>query len=591
MRLGYNIHMPALFKKVDYTLQVLKDEIDQGVLGLPDIQRPFVWPNKKVRDLFDSLYKGFPVGYLLFWSSSDVGGTKHIGTGPKQRTPQRLIVDGQQRLTALYAVLTGSKVLDSDWVEREIQIAFKPSDGTFEVSDASTSRNPEFISNISTIWSPETSLRRMSSEFVTRLRESREVTNAEEDLIYDNIDKVRDILNYPFVAIEIGSDVDEQSVSDIFVRINSKGQRLNEADFILTLMSVFWEDGRKSLESFSRECIKPTTTNGPANSFINPSPDQMLRVVVAYAFRRARLRYVYLLLRGRDLESEKESPEVRDQQFALLQDAQFKALDLQNWKDFLKCVLKAGYRSEGMISSKTGLLYSYALFLIGRIDFKVEASLLESLIAKWFFMQALTGRYTGSPESKFENDLSKLRSISTPEDFVSVVDSLINEELTNDYWQISLPGHFDTSASHSPSLAAYHASLVLHKADVLFTENEPLEYSLSGSFDSRRSDVERHHIFPKAHLAKLGITDIISTNTIANMIYIRWEDNMTISDRAPLEYWPELETKYLLNPAKREIQMKQNALPEGWHTMPYREFLAERRRLIALQIRDAFKKI
>src|SRR5215213_5587939 len=107
-----------------------------GDIGLPDIQRPFVWSNAKVRDLFDSMYRGFPVGYFLFWENGTAGGVKHIGTdGKRHTTPSRLIVDGQQRLTSLYAVFRGQKVLDDAYKERQIEIAFRPRDGQFEVSD------------------------------------------------------------------------------------------------------------------------------------------------------------------------------------------------------------------------------------------------------------------------------------------------------------------------------------------------------------------------------------------------------------------------------------------------------------------------
>ena len=97
--------LKTCFKKVDYDLAGLLHYIEIGDIGLPDIQRPFVWSNAKVRDLFDSMYRGFPVGYLLFWENAAANGAKQIGLDGKQHQfPSRLIVDGQQRLTSLYAV-------------------------------------------------------------------------------------------------------------------------------------------------------------------------------------------------------------------------------------------------------------------------------------------------------------------------------------------------------------------------------------------------------------------------------------------------------------------------------------------------------
>jgi uncharacterized protein with ParB-like and HNH nuclease domain len=142
------------FKKVDYDLSGLLHYIDIGDIGLPDIQRPFVWPNTKVRDLFDSMFKGFPVGYLLFWANNNTNGnTKNIGTDAKQHSvPNLLIVDGQQRLTSLYAVFRGKPILDRDYHERHIEIAFEPKEGKFEVADATIKKNPEWIANISELW-------------------------------------------------------------------------------------------------------------------------------------------------------------------------------------------------------------------------------------------------------------------------------------------------------------------------------------------------------------------------------------------------------------------------------------------------------
>src|ERR1700728_1173554 len=102
----------SLYKKADYSVERLIDEIDTGEIGLPDIQRPFVWTAAKVRDLLDSMYRGFPVGYLLFWANAGVSGARQIGERAKQSPPRLLIVDGQQRLTSLYVVLRGVPVIN-----------------------------------------------------------------------------------------------------------------------------------------------------------------------------------------------------------------------------------------------------------------------------------------------------------------------------------------------------------------------------------------------------------------------------------------------------------------------------------------------
>ena len=349
----------TLFKKIDYSLSKLIADIEHGDIGLPDIQRPFVWKATKVRDLFDSMYKGFPVGYLLFWANE---GTRQIGVEDKQRKISWLvIVDGQQRLTSLYAVLKGKLIVNSKYHKEYIHIAFHPIDARFEVTDAAIRRDPEFILDISAIWVNGYTSYRLTKEYLENLRKHREVSDDEEEKVSRAIDRLFDLQNYPFTALEISSSVNEEDVADIFVRINSEGVKLNQADFILTLLSVFWDEGRALLEKFSRESRVPLQLDKPSpyNHHIHPDPDQLLRVSIAIGFKRGRLKSVYNILRGKDLETELFSEKERDRQFAKLQKAQDSVLNLVNWHEFIKSLITAGFRSNQMISSQNTLLYAY----------------------------------------------------------------------------------------------------------------------------------------------------------------------------------------------------------------------------------------
>lgn len=241
----------TLFKEVSYSMSKLVEDIDVGEIGLPDIQRPFVWTKAKVRDLFDSMYSGFPVGYLLFWGNANVNGARQIGTDGKQAVPRLLIVDGQQRLTSLYAVLRGVPVVAEDYSEDRVKVAFRPRDAHFAVPDAATERDPEFIADISQLWVGDVSRNRFVKGFLERLRASRDVSEEEEDHLTEAIDRLYDLQSYPFTALELSSTIDEEKVAEVFVRINSKGVPLNQADFILTLMSVWWDAGRADLERFA----------------------------------------------------------------------------------------------------------------------------------------------------------------------------------------------------------------------------------------------------------------------------------------------------------------------------------------------------
>ncbi|MCD4673390.1 MAG: DUF262 domain-containing protein [Anaerolineaceae bacterium] len=576
----------TVFTKVDYDLGSLVKYIGLGEIGLPDIQRPFVWKNAKARDLFDSMYKGYPVGYLLFWKNTLAEAGRTIGTDTKQKPPGLVIVDGQQRLTSLYAVIKNIKVVRKNFESEHIQIAFNPMEERFEVADAAIRRDKAFISDISILWGADVRITRIIRNYLENLRSNREINEEEELAIEDNILKLQGLLGFPLTALELAADIDEEAVSEVFVRINSKGTPLKQADFILTLMSVFWDEGRAELEDFCRRSRQPSRGEAsPFNHFIEPFPDQLLRVDVGLAFKRARLKYVYSILRGKDLKTEKFSVESREQQFELLMDAQQRVLNLQYWHDFLTCIRQAGFRSGRMISSQNNLLFSYVLYLMGRTEYNVPEFTLRRLIARWFFMSAVTGRFTGSPESAMEFDLARLRDVKTGEDFVKALNYICDITLTNDYWAMSLPNDLATSSSRSPSLFAYRAALVLLDANALFSRARMADL-LDPAIHANRSAVERHHLFPKNYLKQQGIIATIDTNQIANYAQVEWGDNNDISDQPPVAYLPELKARFSQAELARMYHL--HALPPNWEHLEYRDFLEKRRDLMAQVIAEGY---
>lgn len=584
--------MKTCFKRVDYDLSNLLHYLDIGDVGLPDIQRPFVWSNAKVRDLFDSMYRGFPVGYFLFWENAQTNGVKQIGVGHKAHSaPSRLIVDGQQRLTSLYAVFRGKRVLDEDYRERKIEIAFCPRTGAFEVADAAIKRDPEWIPNISELWASGNSSFKMVKGFLKTLGAKAELSEDEEEQISHNLDRLFDLQKYPFTALEIASTVDEEQVADIFVRINSEGVKLNQADFLLTLLSVFWDQGRTELEQFCRLSRQPPAASGqasPFNHFIEPDPDQMLRVSVALGFSRGRLKSVYQVLRGKDLETGQFSSEHRDVQFKVLQQAQAKVLDLTCWHQFLSALVGAGFRSGEMISSQNALLYAYAVYLIGRTQCKVPEHQLQKVIGRWFFFASLTGRYTSSPESVMDGDLNRLRGVSDAARFVAVLDELIGNQLTGDFWATTLPAALNSSSARNPELFAYVAAQNRLNAPVLFSHKKVSDL-LDPALKTKKKSLERHHLFPRAWLEREGEEDRKIINQMANYALLEWPENIDISDKPPATYVPQIRARF--NPQEWDRMQELHALPEDWERLDYASFLVVRRKLMADIVRRGFETL
>jgi len=585
----------TLFKEVGFSLSKLIEDIEMGEIGLPDIQRPFVWKNAKVRDLFDSMFRGYPVGYFLFWENQVGKNTKQIGVHNHQKVPHLLIVDGQQRLTSLYAVLKGIPVVRENYESEQIEISFCPLDGTFEVCDATIKRNPEYIPNISELFATGASEFRIVGKYLETLaahreKNGREFPEEERRFCEESFQRLFSLRSYPFTTLQLSASIEEEQVAEVFVRINSEGKKLNQADFILTLMSVFWEDGRKELEEFCRASRKPSKSGpSPYNHFVDPSPDQLLRVAVGMAFRRARLKSAYSVLRGKDMETEVFSEEQRDKQFARLQEAQAHVLNLTHWHDFLGILKQSGFTGANLISSQTTVYYTYILYLIGRVDLKVHPVTLGQVIGRWFFMASVSSRYTGgSPETLMERDLAALRGVSSSSDFLSWIERVMIAELTDDFWGVTLPNRLDTSSASSPLLFAYYASLNLLSARALFSK-KLVRDALDPAIKSTKSAVERHHLFPKNYLDELGFRTTRETNQIANYALIEWNDNIAISDTPPSEYFPKYWSR--LTPKEQADQSYWHALPEGWDQMEYKHFLDVRRKGIAKIIADGYQRL
>lgn len=579
----------TLFTTTSYPINALIEDVDLGKIGLPELQRPFVWPNVNVRNLFDSLYRGYPAGFLLFWKTGAEGELRGIGAANTHAVPETAIVDGQQRLTSLYAVVKGAEVLRANFKKERIRIAFSPLTERFEVADAAIVKDKSFIPDISELWRPHTDLFSIANDYIAQLSAVRELTSEQTKQAQSAIGRLHNLLSYQFVALTLAATVDAETIAEVFVRINGQGKKLNQADFIMTLMSVFWDKGRAELESFAREATKPSDGQAsPFNHFIRPAPDQMLRATVGLGLKRARLENVYAVLRGKDAVTGNDDPAKRDEQFALLANAQQRSLNLANWHHFLSALSLAGYRGEKMISSQTAVIYSYVLYLIGTCDFEVDKSTMRQAIAEFFFMAALTGRYTTSPETRFESDLAQIRSLTSGAEYLGKLREMAATVLTKDYWEITLPSSLATSASRSPSLFAYQASLIMLDARVLYS---PIKIAslVDPAIKGSKAALEQHHLFPRAYLASSGVTEVSKVNQIANFAAVEWPENIRIGARSPADYVPPLDA--VLSPEEREAQQFWHALPPLWWELDYDTFLQERRSRIGRVIKQAWEEL
>ena len=586
-----------LFDNIPSKVGDLLSDVRNGKVGLPDLQRPFVWKDSKARDLLDSMLKGYPIGYIMLWQSpEDYETVNHIGTNNKTYVqPDYLVIDGQQRLTALLAAISGIKVNDKNYAERNIRISFNPLTREFAVWTEAYERNPEWISEISAVFAADAdhNVSKFRRQFIKDCNTGRErndkalLTDDEEETVETNINDLLNLSIYTLPTLRISSKATEEDVAEVFVRVNSGGQKLTEKNFIETLLAVYDSDVHDSIDKFCADSRIPS--DGTAYNFIlKVDPSHLIRMSVAVGFRRARLRYAYMLMRGKDLETGLIAREEMEVNLGKFKDALDKVTNLNNWHSMMGLFADAGYVNGNIVASSNAVVFCYVLYLIGKYDYKVQPLQLQKIIKKWVFMSTITYFYTGSTESEVEKQFADLRNVKTADEFIAYLESVIANRFTEDYFSQTLPASLMSAAAISPSWFGYVAALNVLGTPMLFSTTTLAAKLLPGASGDKKA-VDKHHIFPKNYLSGHGYTSDRDRNQIANFTYLDYATNIDISDDPPAEYIGRYRQK--LGEEGYKKTCAENALPEDFEKMQYPEFLEKRRNLMAGIIKQAYKKL
>lgn len=586
-----------LFTPINRKVGDLLTDVKNGRIGLPDLQRPFVWKDNKVRELLDSMLKGYPIGFVMLWEApTDFTNKKQIGNNAKDFQEARdLVIDGQQRLTALLAAIKGVQVKDSNYKERTIKIAFNPLKREFEVWSQAYERSIEWISAISEVFAAKdnNTVSKLRRNYIKQLNEKRikdgleELSDDEEIMIEDNINELLNLADYVLPTLEIKAIANEEEVADIFVRVNSGGQKLTEKNFIETLLAVYDNDLHIRINQFCKESRIPKDGTS-YNHIIEVDPVHIIRTTVGLAFKRARLRYAYMLLRGKDLNTRKSSVETQQENFEKFRNALETVMNLNHWHAFMNIEAEAGYLKSSLISSDNAVIFSYMLYLIGKTEYKVQPVELKRIMQRWVFMANIRGFYTDSPESTVERQLADLRSVKTADGFVAYLDNEIKNQFTEDYFSVTLLNNLVTSSTTSPIWYGYVAALNVLNYPMLFSTTPTSKYFVVGAHGTK-SSIDIHHIFPKHYLTLQGYEDDRDRNQIANYTYLDYSTNIDISDNPPSDYVEAYRKR--LGEDGYKAACEQNALPENFETLSYPDFLVERRKLMAELIRKAYNKL
>ena len=586
-----------LFERVDRKVGNLLDDVINGRIGLPDLQRPFVWADSKVRNLFDSMMKGFPIGYVMLWASpADYTNTKQIGVGDKEfKRPDDLVIDGQQRLTSLLAAISGIEVLDKNFKPRRIKISFDPLEKDFQVWTQAFERSHQYIADISDVFKAHDNLEisKFRRTLISKINEGRkknekpELTDEEQDRIEDNINALLSLRNYTIPTLRILSKADEEDVAEIFRRVNSGGQNLNENNFIETLLAVYDNDMHDRIKKFCSDSRIPAP-NTSYNQIIDVDPSHIIRVAIAYGFHRARMRYGYKLLRGDDLDTGITSAETREKNLQIFRESLDRIINLNDWHAFINLFAEAGYLGKDQIRSNYVVVYSYVFYLMGKYEFKVSPLELRKVIVRWIFMSTITSFYSSSPETTVERQMADLRNVHDGSEFVEYLDNSIKLKMNETYFSVELVNDLTSSSAISPLWFGYVASVNVLGTTMLFSNTPQSKYWIIGT-DGEKKAIDKHHIFPKHYLEKIGITSDRDRNQLANFTYLDYNTNIDISDDAPALYIERFKGKFGEDSFAKHLA--DNAIPMGFEHMNYFEFLEERRKLMAGIIKKAYQKL
>lgn len=584
-------------------------------IAIPEIQRPFVWKSKQVRDLMDSLYKGYPVGYIILWKNPNVklkDGT--ISDGKK------VLIDGQQRVTALMTALAGQNIINEDYKTTRIKIAFDPfaaltgddEAAIFAVQTPAHIKSSRWIPDIAEIFSDNFSCFKFINDYCA-------INPDMKDESLDSIiSKLKGLVNQSIGIIELSDSLQIDIVTDIFVRINSKGTTLNQGDFVMSKIAADEEHGgntlRKIIDYFSHLSVEPTyydymvthdldfcrKENGlykeklkwlrnDTESIYDPTCDDVIRVAFMHKFQRSKLADLVSLLSGRNFETRDYNVEIIDNTYEEMYKGVLNVISEHNFKQFMIAMRSVGFISRKLINSIMAVDFAYTLYLILRESKEVSVSEIKHYIQKWYVLSVLTGRYTSSPESSFYKDLKSIKEKGVVATLQAIEDATLSEA----FWNVQLVQNLESTSTINPTYQVYLAAQVYFNETSLLSNNIGIKELIDLGGDV-------HHIFPKQYLKEQGL-EKNQYNQNANYVYLDRPVNESIGKLPPYEYFSIAKRQCSEDVTKPigsinnidllERNLAMNCIPNDIFKMDfesYSRFLQERRTLMAQKIKDYY---
>ena len=594
-------------KTVENILGTIRNE----EIAIPEIQRPFVWKGAQVRDLIDSLYNGYPAGYLIVWQNPNVklkDGSTSIG--------KKILIDGQQRVTALMTAIDGREVLLDDYSSKQIKIAFNPwaaeGEATFEVQTPVHVKDRKWIPDISAVFKPGFD----DYEFIEAYVAANE--GIERKAINQKVRELQQIVHRQLGVIMLDANLGIDEVTEIFVRINSQGKVLNEADFAMSKIAADMKFGgnmlRKAIDYFCHMAVEPSFYASVARDeefmasdyaaemkwlkddykeIYDPDYADMLRVSLMHKFKRGKLKDLVSLLSGRDFADRSFKESIMKESFEKLTLGVHNFINEYNTKQFVQAIESAGFVSPSLLRSQITLDFAYTLYLLLQercVEWGIPKIEIKNLVRRWFVMATLTGRYAGSPESKMDRDL---RGIDE-KGFRPYLADVEAAELSEAFWSVSLVQSLETSSNAHPCFNVFRAAQVFF-ADKSLLSSTPVAQLIDNG--------DIHHIFPKEFLKANGIPKSLY-NQVANFTYLETPVNISIGKKSPNEYFTaaleqcksgKVVVGTITDPEELIQNLVTNCIPPEIGSMTVDDyesrFLPARRTMMAAKIRKYYESL
>ena len=588
--------------------------IESGDIAIPEIQRPFVWKAKQVRDLMDSFYKGYPTGYLIIWKNPSVklkDGSTSSG--------KKILIDGQQRVTAMMTAIAGVPVINSDYKRGRIVISFDPFAALsedkdaeiFSVRDQGTINSKRWIQDIADVFKSDFSTYDFIDQYCTN---NPEMEKRDLDKI---LAKLRGIANRTIGVIELSEQLDIDIVTDIFIRINSKGTSLSQGDFVMSKIAADEKYGgntlRKAIDYFAHLSVKPEfyheiathDTDFVSTNYFNkiawlkdetedvydPDYDDVIRVAFMHKFPRAKLSDLVSLLSGRDFETKEYREEIAEDTYAKLKEGVLDVINEYNFKQFMITIRSAGFVSKRLVNSQMALDFAYTLYLILSQSHEVSVSEVKRLVQRWYVLSILTGRYSASPESAFAHDIKRINEVGV----VKTLKDIEDATLSDTFWNVRVVQNLEVMSSVNPTYIVYVAAQIQRQDISLLSNNVTVRDLLEMAGDV-------HHIFPKEYLKAHGF-EKNKYNQDGNFTYLDTQVNKSIGKLAPCDYFQRakkqcdtgiIEIGSITDYRQLCQNLETNCVPLDVFDMDYTrydEFLQKRRVMMAAKIRKYYESL